>query len=71
VVYIRRGDVLRRVRPVQGFTSPRLGIRFDLSGPELAVFYPDGRHFLTFEELEAERVLADLPLVVYSGSPQP
>src|SRR5206468_459291 len=49
--YVRRGDVLARVRPINGFVSPRLGIRFDLAGPELVVRYPDGRPFLTFEEL--------------------
>jgi Uma2 family endonuclease len=54
-VYVRRGEALRRVRPVTEFVSPRLRIRFATSGPELVVFGPDGRRFLTFEELEAER----------------
>jgi Uma2 family endonuclease len=58
-VWVRRGEVLRRVRPLDGFVSPRLGIRFDLSGPEMVVYYPDGRRFLTFEELEAERARAE------------
>ena len=53
-VYVRRGQALRREWQTNGFVSPRLGIRFDLSGPELVVFYPDGRRFRTFEELEAE-----------------
>jgi Uma2 family endonuclease len=53
--YGRKGDVLARIRQVNGHVSPRLGIRFDLSGPELVVRYPDGRPFLTFEELDAER----------------
>jgi Uma2 family endonuclease len=53
--YGRRGQTLARVRPMNGFVSPRLGIRFDLSGPELVVRRPDGRPFLTFEQLEAER----------------
>jgi Uma2 family endonuclease len=52
IAFVRRGEVLRRVRPVSGFVSPRLGIRFDLSGDELVVQRPDGRRFLTFEELE-------------------
>ena len=56
LVYVRQGEALRRVRPVAGFVSPRLRIRFDTSGSELVVFGPDGRRFLTFEELEAERV---------------
>jgi Uma2 family endonuclease len=57
--FVRRGDVLRRVRPVQGHASPRLGIRFDLSGEELAVYRPDGQRFLTFPEAEAARQQAE------------
>jgi Uma2 family endonuclease len=53
--YVRRGGVLRRQRPMDGFVSPRLGIRFDLSGPELVVRYPYGRPFQTFEELAVQR----------------
>jgi Uma2 family endonuclease len=59
VAYRRQGEMLRRVRPVSGYVSPRLGIRFDTSGPELAVFRPDGQPFLTFEQLEAERLLSE------------
>jgi Uma2 family endonuclease len=51
-VYRRQGEVLLRVRSSEGFVSPRLGIRFDLSGDEMVVFGPAGR-FLTFEELHA------------------
>ncbi len=58
-IFLRKGDVLRRVGKVNGFVSPRLGIRFDLSGPEMAVYYPDGSRFLTFEELRAERLRAE------------
>jgi Uma2 family endonuclease len=59
MAYVRRGDVLRRVRPVDGHVSPRLGIRFDLSGSEMAIYRPDGQRFLTFEELEAARARAE------------
>jgi Uma2 family endonuclease len=54
-VLVRRGDVLRRVRPADGFVSPRLGIRFDLSGPEMIVRGPDGLPFLTFEVVKTAR----------------
>jgi Uma2 family endonuclease len=55
-VYVRKGTALRRVRPADGFVSPCLGARFDLSsGPEMVVYYPDGRPFLAFDELAAER----------------
>jgi len=56
LVYVRRGEVLRRVRPADGFVSPRLGIRFQLTAPEMTVYRPDGRPFLMFDQLEAERV---------------
>ncbi len=58
-IYLRRGELLLRTRQVQGFVSPRLGIRFDVSGPEMVVYHPDGQQFLTFEELEAARVEAE------------
>jgi Uma2 family endonuclease len=59
MVFVRNREVLRRERPVNGFVSPRLGIRFDLSGQEMIVFGPDGQPFLTFEEVQAARVRAD------------
>ncbi len=51
-VYLRKGDMLRPVRSVDGFVSPRLGIRFDLSGPEMVVYAPGDQRFLSFEELK-------------------
>jgi Uma2 family endonuclease len=59
MAYVRQGEVLRRVRPVAGFASLRLGVRFDLSGPELVLHRPDGQRFLTFEELEEARFQAE------------
>jgi Uma2 family endonuclease len=52
--YIRRGEILLQVPTMNHFVSHRLGIRFDLSGPELVVRYPDGRPFLTFVEAMRE-----------------
>jgi Uma2 family endonuclease len=52
--FVRQGEVFRRLHPGDGFASPRLGIRFDLSGPEMQVFHPDGQRFLSFEEVRAE-----------------
>lgn len=53
--YHRQGVMLRPVK-ADGLSSPRLGIRFDLSGgEELVIYRPDGRPFLTFEALDAER----------------
>jgi Uma2 family endonuclease len=58
-VFVRHGQVLLRVRPVQDHLSPRLGIRFNLTETGMNVFWPDGRRFLTFEELEAAREQAE------------
>lgn len=55
-VYLRRaGQFAPQRLPGGQYSSPRLGIRFDTTGPEVAVSYPDGRPFLNFDELAAER----------------
>jgi Uma2 family endonuclease len=54
----RRDGSLQPIEVMDGWVSPRLGIRFDLSGPELVIYRPDGERFLTFLELDDERVEA-------------
>lgn len=54
-IYERRGEVFRRVQRIADWVSPRLGIRFDLTGEEMVVYGPDGERFLTFEELQQAR----------------
>src|SRR4051812_22959065 len=56
--WVRVGGRFDEVPELNGYVSPRLGIRFDLTGPELVIRYPDGRPFLTFVELgeRAERL---------------
>ncbi len=51
----RIGEELVEIAEMNGWTSPRLGIRFDSSGSELRIYRPDGRAFLTFAELEQQR----------------
>lgn len=46
----RQDQQLEPIPEVNGWVSPRLGIRFDMSGPELAIVRPDGQRFLTFLE---------------------
>jgi Uma2 family endonuclease len=61
--WIRRGDRLEDVPDMEGWISPRLGIRFALEGLDLVLYRPDGRRFETFLELEqraeAERQRAE------------
>jgi Uma2 family endonuclease len=49
--YLRGGGKLEKIAEIDGWTSPRLGVRFDLSGPELVIYGPDGRRFLAYQEL--------------------
>ena len=42
---------LEAIPQMHHWVSPRLGIRFDISESELRIFGPDGRRFLTFQEL--------------------
>ncbi len=58
-VYLRKGEMLVRRRFAKEFVSPRLKVRFDVSGREMDVYHPDGRRFSTFEELEAARIHAE------------
>ncbi len=58
--YCRVGKALKAIPKMDGFTSPRLGIRFEPRGPNnLVIIRPDGTRFLTYvelsEQLEVER----------------
>ena len=51
-VSLRSAQGLRRVREPDGFVSPRLGVRFEMpASGVLRVIRPDGRPFLTYQEL--------------------
>jgi Uma2 family endonuclease len=47
---VRSGAGLELIDPAN-WTSPRLGIRFDLSGEELQIYRPDGQPFVTYTEM--------------------
>lgn len=53
--YRRDGAKLVRVAEVNGYVSPRTGIRISLAPDELTLFGRDGRPLRTAEELAAER----------------
>jgi Uma2 family endonuclease len=50
----RQGDSLEEIAETDGWVSPRLGVRFDLSSGDLQIFGPDGRRFLTYLELAGQ-----------------
>jgi Uma2 family endonuclease len=50
----RRDGRLRVIAHMDGWVSPRLGIRFDASTGDLKLYRPDGEPFLSYVELEQE-----------------
>ncbi|MBD2580410.1 hypothetical protein [Oscillatoria sp. FACHB-1406] len=50
---------LQVIEEIQGWSSPRLGIRFELTEEELYLYRPDGERFASYVEvqrrLESER----------------
>lgn len=53
--WLRDGDLLQEIADMENWRSPRLGIRFSLASGDLVITRPDGKPFLTFEELAEER----------------
>ena len=50
--------LLEVIEPMSGWTSPRLGVRFELTQEGLELYRPDGQKFLSYLELEQQRELA-------------
>jgi Uma2 family endonuclease len=57
--WLRQGDRLVKVRDMQGWCSPRLGIRFERVQGELVIYRPDGQRFLSSVELAERAELAE------------
>jgi Uma2 family endonuclease len=53
--WLRSGSELEEIEEIRGWTSPRLGIRFDLSDGELVIYRPDGERFATYFELAQQK----------------
>lgn len=53
--WLREGEELREVPEMDGWVSPRLGVRFDLSGPELRILRPDGAPLLYYVDLAEQQ----------------
>lgn len=50
-IYLRQGGQLRPMSHINGWVSPRLGVRFRLDQETLSIFTADGRPFLSSVEL--------------------
>lgn len=57
--WLRKDGKLEEIPVMQGWVSPRLNVRFEQVGGELHLYGPDGRRFLSFVELAAQRDLAE------------
>jgi Uma2 family endonuclease len=44
-------NILEPIEDMNGWMSPRLGIRFEVKSDNLEIYYPSGERFLTFVEL--------------------
>ncbi|MGM3304888.1 Uma2 family endonuclease [Anabaena sp. WFMT] len=53
--FLRSQDSFAEIEEIDGWISPRLGIRFQLTPDTLEIYYPDGRKFLTSVELDQLR----------------
>lgn len=52
--WLRFEDRLIPIEHIQGWISPKLKIRFEISNNDLAIFAPDGQRFLSPAEMKAE-----------------
>jgi Putative restriction endonuclease len=48
---------LEVIEPMSGWISPRLGVRFELGEDGLEIYRPNGEKFLSYAEVEEERLL--------------
>jgi Uma2 family endonuclease len=53
--WLRRGATLEAIPETNGWTSPRLQVRFNVTEEDLEIFGFDGRRFLTYLELFRHR----------------
>ncbi|NER35421.1 MAG: Uma2 family endonuclease [Oscillatoria sp. SIO1A7] len=52
--YQREGGSLKAIEKMNGWISPRLGIRFEMTKESLELYRPNGQRFLTSVELEEQ-----------------
>lgn len=60
--WLRQGQTLSVIDPIDQWVSPRLQIRFDLSGPEMQIYRPDGTRFLSYAEIANRVAVAEQQL---------
>ncbi|MGL5034985.1 MAG: Uma2 family endonuclease, partial [Microcystaceae cyanobacterium] len=58
--YVRQQQNLIPVKPINDWTSPLLGITFQIKNQQLQILRPDNQPFLTFLELDSLRLEAEI-----------
>ena len=53
--WVRAGSRFREIPSINGWISPRLGVRFVLTEDDLHIYGPDGQKFATYLELVEQR----------------
>lgn len=57
--WLRSETELSEIDSMEGWVSPRLGIRFAVVEKELQLFRPDGQKFVSYVEIDRQRELAE------------
>jgi Uma2 family endonuclease len=52
--WLRSEGVLDVIEEMNSWVSPRLGIRFDLSGDSLQLYHPDGNPFVSYVDIQRQ-----------------
>jgi hypothetical protein len=58
-IHTREEGSLRRHRTIATFVSPRLDIRFEMTAPEMTVYGPDGKPFISLDEAKRQAEVAN------------
>ena len=66
--WIREGTWFQPVPEMNGWVSPLLGIRFELKGQDLQLYYPNGEPFETYPEIMARAERAETRLEQLTAS---
>ncbi len=57
--WLRTGPLLAEIESMEGWVSPRTGVRFGLEGADLVLLRPDGRRFASYLEVVAAQEAAE------------
>ncbi|MFV9505334.1 MAG: Uma2 family endonuclease [Oscillochloridaceae bacterium umkhey_bin13] len=57
--WVRSNGQFEEITSMEGWVSPRTGVRFGLEGPDLVLTRPDGTRFKSYLELDQERAEAE------------